>query len=225
MKMMISLDCPYRESVIKFCKTLPLGFNNSGTILYDARNVIRKFRLDYDDIYDVEIVVKRFHKPSFINRIVYKFFRKSKAERAYNNAVQLLKRGISTPESLAYIESYRNGLLDYCFYISGVDDAPPIKNLLLDPEKFDRKLADAFAGFVATLHNRGILHHDLNSTNVLYHQHSDGTYTFSLIDINRMKIYPQGSTPSLIECMDNLTRYCGDMTLFEYVAKIGRAHV
>lgn len=55
----------------------------------------------------LEINVKRYRVPIFINRIAYTFFRKSKACRAYNNAFEVIKRGFETPESIAYIEEFR----------------------------------------------------------------------------------------------------------------------
>lgn len=218
-KIVINNRLADNETFVSFVNSLSDIFSKQGDTLYDARNVIKSYDLDTDDSTLSRVVVKRFRKPNFIQRIVYTFFRKSKAERAFHNGARLLERGISTPENLAYVETYQNHLLAYGYYVTGVDSAPPIRDLLLTPKEFDRPLADAFAMFVARLHEKGILHNDLNSTNVLYHQQDDGTYTFSVIDINRMKFYPLGETPTLYECMDNMTRYCGDMQLFEYVAR------
>ena len=51
----------------------------------------------------------------------------------------------------------------------------------------------------------------------LYQPQADGHYTFSLIDINRMKFYT--GYPPMKECVENLTRFTGRMDVFELVAR------
>ncbi len=123
--------------------------------------------------------------------------------------------------------------LSYAYYLSGSVDLPPIKDQL-NRDDWSRPLATAFARFAADLHKRGILHHDLNSTNTLYHERADGSYSFAVIDINRMAFSApatqtiddqQGGTPqyrfsfSLAERIENLTRFTGRIDLFEHVAR------
>ncbi len=62
------------------------------------------------------------------------------------------------------------------------------------PEEFNKVMAGDFARFVNRLHQKGIIDIDLNAGNVLYQPQADGHYTFSLIDINRMKFYHWLST-------------------------------
>ena len=78
-------------------------------------------------------------------------------------------------------------------------------------------MAGDFARFVNRLHQKGIIDIDLNSGNVLYQPQADGHYTFSLIDINRMKFYT--GYPPMKECVENLTRFTGRMDVFELVAR------
>ena len=195
-----------------YIATLPSQFEHDGETIFEGRNVIKKFQVGGDTI-----VVKRFRKPHLIQKIIYTFFRHGKARRAYANGGRLLHLGFSTPTNIAYIETHRHGLLEYGYYISGVDDAPPICIKLNDQEQFDTTMAADLAGMMAALHKKGVLHHDLNSTNVLYHALPDGHYTFSFIDINRMK-FCEGYPP-LDECMENMTRFTGRMDLFEFVAR------
>ena len=104
---------PQYKSLYTFIETLPQNFNAGGEIVQDRRNTIKKFKVN-----GLEINVKRYRVPIFINRIAYTFFRKSKACRAYNNAFEVIKRGFETPESIAYIEEFKGGLLHYSYYIS-----------------------------------------------------------------------------------------------------------
>jgi len=191
---------------------LPEIFNTQGEIIYDERNVIKRFQID-----NITLIVKRYRRPNIIQRIVYTFFRSSKAKRSFFNARRLLEAGVQTPVNIAYIEQYQLGLLEYCYYISDVDDAPPIRERLIEPDIFDRTMATDFACFAAELHQKGILHGDLNSTNVLYHPQPDGHFLFSVIDINRMRFYDD--FPPIQECMENLTRFTGRMDLFKFVAE------
>ena len=82
---------PQYKSLYTFIETLPQNFNAGGEIVQDRRNTIKKFKVN-----GLEINVKRYRVPIFINRIAYTFFRKSKACRAYNNAFEVIN-GDSKP--------------------------------------------------------------------------------------------------------------------------------
>lgn len=201
-----------------FIEQLPRLFDSEGKVLFTGRNSIKSYTLDPTDEILREVVVKRYKRPRFIQRLVYSFFRPTKAARAFRNAAELSRRGISTPCGIAYIEQKKYGIFTYGYFITSYNGAPPIAERLNDLPEFDRRLAADFAAFTAALHEKGILHHDLNSTNVRYHPCND-KYDFSVIDINRMKIYPAGTLPDRAACMENLTRFTGRMDLFEYVAR------
>lgn len=180
------------------------GFDTMGEVLYEGRNTVKLIS---------GMVVKRFRRPKIVQAIAYALS-STKARRAYLNAIEMSRRGISTPESIAYAEESRHGLPGYTYYICTPDDGRPLV-LSLGEDHFDKTTARAFAHFCAQLHSRGILHHDLNNTNVLTHE--DGH--FSLIDNNRMTFLPEGRQPSLHDCFLNLTRYTGNMELTEYVLR------
>jgi Mn2+-dependent serine/threonine protein kinase len=218
-KIVISPEYEANPLVKSFINELPTIFENSGEILYAERNLIKKYEVDKSDNILNEVVVKRYKRPNSIQKIIYSFFRSSKAERAFHNATELRKRGISTPREIAYIEITKNGLFEYGYYISGSDTAPPIRERLIEQEEFDHNMAEDFARFAATLHEKGILHGDLNSTNVLYHHGKNG-YSFSVIDINRMKFFDTSVSIPKKECFDNLTRFTGRMDLYEFVLDI-----
>ena len=214
------------DRLAKCIAAIPANFNSEGIIIFSGRNTIKKFKFHrHNDengyASSLKMIVKRYKRPNFFQKIAYTFFRATKAKKAFLNALELQRRGFSTPESIAYIETRRFGLIDYCFYICGEDYSHPIAERLNDQREFDKDMAREFARFAATLHEKGILHHDLNSTNVLYHEADDesiGKYSFSLIDNNRMKFY-KGEVPSEKECMENLTRFTGRMDLFAFVAE------
>ncbi|SHF95025.1 lipopolysaccharide kinase InaA family protein [Dysgonomonas macrotermitis] len=207
------------STIQSFIELLPSKFESEGTTLYAERNIIKSFTLDATDKILNNVIVKRYKQPSLIQRIIYSYFRKSKAERAFHNATKLRAKNIGTPLEIAYLEQWSNGLLQYGYYVSGCDDAPPIRERLIEPEDFDQTMARDFAAFVADLHEKGILHHDLNSTNVLYHEDYNMHYTFSVIDINRMDFFSNGEIIPRKTCFDNLTRFTGRMDLFEYVIR------
>ncbi len=216
-------DGGYTRSCIA---AIPKNFEKEGTVIFSGRNMIKKFKFrSADGCSSQNIIVKRYKRPNFFQKIAYSFFCKTKAQKAYSNGLELLKRGFATPESIAYIEVRRLGLIDYCYYICGEDYDHPITERMNTPEKFDTVMSAEFAHFVADLQKKGILHHDLNSTNVLFHLRtadenpSGGKYAFSLIDNNRMKFLPEDTLPPAAECMENITRFTGRKDLFCFVGE------
>ena len=87
---------PGMEHLRQFVRQLPELFPASGEVLHDGRNQIRAF-----DIGGERLVVKRYKRPSAFNAVMYSFFRKSKARRAYEHALRLRELGIDTPEPVA----------------------------------------------------------------------------------------------------------------------------
>lgn len=204
------------QSLMQLIDTMPWSFDNGGVLLWNGRNKIKSFCLSTEGN-SVEVVVKRFKHLSLIQKVVYAI-RKHKARKAYYNALELVRRGVRTPAPVAFIEQ-RNGLwLTDAYYISEVTSLRSIESEV-DRDDWNHKLATAFGQFVATLHSKGVLHHDLNDTNVLYDTDSAGNYRFEVIDINRMKFYDCGNDIPQKECIENLTRFTGRIDLFEYVIR------
>ena len=178
---------------------LPADFDCRGQLLYHGRNDVRLIEADGQ-----KLVVKRFKRHDIVKRVVYTFFRKSKARRAFENGQQLMARGFLTPRPVAYMEERTAGTISQVYYVCAYTHAEAIRPRLIEQEPFDEALATAYARFVATLHEAGVLHRDLNPTNVLYRE-QEGDYRFELIDINRMRFYDQAVPKS--ECMENLTLF------------------
>lgn len=188
-------------------------FEENGTVIFAGRNMIKKMVVDGESV-----IVKRFKRPNFIQKIIYTFFRKTKAYRAYHNGVELEKRGVNTPRAIEFVETRRWGLTDYCYYITGEMNYPPLEDWT-DRDDWDEEVAREFAGFAAELHEKGVLHWDLNDTNVRVRKENNGRISFSVIDINRMEFYAEGKVIPVKICMDNLTRFTGRMDLFEFVVR------
>ena len=212
----ITINENYRDdrALCDFVEALPDRFAG-GTLIFEKRNTIRRFAVDSASV--PEVIVKRFHRLKGIKRLIYTFFRTTKASRAYHNGLELLARGIDTPEPLAFIEIKSGRLVRDCYFISRPTDFKAIRGPLNDATEFDRPLARAFAVFAARLHEAGVLHHDLNSTNTIYRAEPDGSYSFSVIDTNRMDF--TDGRPPLDACIANIVRFTRRLDLFEYVAR------
>jgi len=196
--MRITLNPDY-AALRGFIAAVPSLFDaGSGTLLYAGRNEVRLLGHG-----GTRLVAKRFKRHDALKQIIYTFFRKNKARRAFANAAALRARGFDTPVEIACIEDVRGGFVRQVYYVCEYTDMQPVRGELVEREPFNAGLAAAYARFVAALHGNGILHRDLNSTNVLYRRDGSG-YSFQLIDINRMTFYSGTPVPKA-ERMENLT--------------------
>ena len=180
---------PKFQSISSFVESVPTIFSREGEFIYNGRrNQLKIFYVE-----DMIVNVKSYKVPIFINRVIYTFFRATKAQRAYDYALRLLSLGVETPTPIAYIEEENGGLLSHSYFICL--HTPLSGNLRLFgdssiPFQDVRELAVAFARFTAELHEKGVLHIDYSPGNILYEKRENGTYHFSLVDINRMKFCP-----------------------------------
>jgi serine/threonine protein kinase len=165
---------------------IPCFFDREGEVIHNRRNVIRVFRLEGG----MELNVKKYGRPHLFNRIVYSFFRKSKACRAYYNTLRIAEKGFAVAESVAYMEINEGGLLSCSYYVSlqcsGVRE---MREYYSGPLAGNESLIDAFARYSASLHDAGIYHLDYSPGNILIREDT-GEYTFILVDVNRMKFMP-----------------------------------
>ncbi len=131
--------------------------------------------------------IKGFKIPNLVNKIAYRFFRSSKAERSFLYAHKLLESGILTPYPEAFVEKtsllffgrsyYVSKQLNYDFTIRKLIDEP-------DFEDYDNILRQ-FTKFTFDLHEKGIQFLDHSPGNTLIKQNGN-SYTFYLVDLNRM---------------------------------------
>ncbi len=201
---------PQFEHLRQFVEELPQRFSKEGEVLQDRRNTIKIFHVN-----GLDINVKRFRVPFFFNRIIYTFFRASKASKAYLNALEVLRRGFETPHSIAYIEQYRGGLLHWSYYISLQSSfRQEMRDYYFGPLTGNEPLIKAFAQYTADLHENGICHNDYSPGNVLIGRNQE-QYRFSLVDINRMKFKPM----NLKEGCRNLKRMFENQELYVFLAR------
>lgn len=207
--MKIVINPGYQE-LADFIKMLPQKFTQLGTIFHDGRNCVKEMKYQQR-----KFIVKRYKKPHIFQRIAYTFWRKSKAERAYLFSLKLNQLGIDTPIGIGYIEVRHSGLFDQGYFISEVC---PDKSLATEAlaNNLTPPLINALAAFLVSLHRQGILHGDLNLTNILYHCDPSGEFKFTLIDTNRTKFK---TNPSMNLCATNLCRLTHNRTLITEIAR------
>ena len=203
---------PGMEHLRQFVRQLPELFPVSGEVLHDGRNQIRAF-----DIGGERLVVKRYKRPSAFNAVMYSFFRKSKARRAYEHALRLRELGIDTPEPVAWSEYRRRGLLCDSYYVSRRSDYTPLSQTTARfPAAGTLPVLEAFARFTVQLHEKGIEHRDFNHGNVLWRRDTaTGAIRFQLIDINRMRFADRPLSSRA--CMINLRRLSCPAVAFLYI--------
>lgn len=196
-----------------FIESLPQKFGTSaGMTLFKGRNEIRRFTEC-----DVDMAVKRFKRNVMLKQAISPFA-KDKAWKSFCNARELIRRGIDTPVPIAYIRIHTGIFTKEVYYVCTYTPCRPIVERLVERNPYDSRMATDFAGFVAELHQKGILHKDLNNTNVLYKTAGEG-YRFQLIDINRMRFYRYGHLIPEKKCFSNLSLFSELTDMFRHVLK------
>ncbi len=160
------------------------NFYSEGRLLGKGeRNQIKLFKLQGQTIN-----VKSFKIPNPVNKIVYKYFRKSKAQRSFENATYLLEQGIGTPQPIAYAENFSLfGLKDSYYASAHLDCDLTFRELITNEQYPDKEnIIKQFTAFTFLLHENNILFKDHSPGNTLIKK-MDGQYHFYLVDLNRME--------------------------------------
>jgi len=173
----------YQIEIISFIN----NFNSSGILFgYGKRNKIKLFELE-----GKTINIKSFKVPHFINKIAYKYFRKSKAKRSFEFATILLEKGIRTPQPIAYVENYNFiGLKDSYYLSEHLQCDLTFRELITIPDYPDHEnILRQFTRFSFELHEKGVEFLDHSPGNTLIKKREDGNYNFYLVDLNRMNFH------------------------------------
>ena len=200
MSVVINKEFKSKQIELKNCVK---NFNSYGVLFGDGqRNKIKLFELE-----GKTINIKSFKIPNLINKIVYKYFRKSKARRSFEFATILLEKGIGTPQPIAYFENYDIVGLKDSYYVSEhlecdltfrelveIPDYPDHSNILLQ-----------FTRFSFELHEKGIEFLDHSPGNTLIKNLYNGNYAFYLVDLNRMEFHSEMSFESRMKNLSRLT--------------------
>ncbi|QEZ88623.1 hypothetical protein ACIB15232_0452 [Aliarcobacter cibarius] len=155
-------------------------FKENRNTIHKARNEIKVIEHE-----NQKLVVKSFKKPNFLNRVVYTFYRSSKAKKSYEYALKIKD---FTPKPIGYIEFFTAGLIDESYFISECFEYDyTIREPLLNkdfPKK--EKILKAFARFTYELHENEIFHLDYSPGNILIKEEGEN-FIFKIVDINRMR--------------------------------------
>jgi hypothetical protein len=159
-------------------------------VLRDARNRIWNVK-DPRNVCD-QISVK-LNRVVGLKRFTYRF-RPSKGKRHWNNACEMLRRGIRTPSPVAFYEQQIDaGIRDswyLCEFIPNAFCARDVYAAFRDGATEFRGMDKpawfrCLAQYTCLMHNKQIVHRDLSAGNLLLHQLPDGTVDPYVIDIGR----------------------------------------
>lgn len=211
MKIEISPEYQY---MTKELFDIPRMFNEGqGEIVYSGRNLVCRFTIQ-----GMPVIAKRFKRVNFFQQIAYTFFRSTKAERAFRYAKIFRERGIETPHEIAFIETKEHGLFTTGYFVCTACPDPPAFPYLVPKENYDKELAKDLISFIISMHQKGIIHGDLNFGNFLFRETPPQThYQFQVIDINR-SIFFDTCPPQEI-CLKNLSTLTHRRDLFEFMVR------
>ena len=175
----IILNKPY-QNFQEFIENIQSYFQDNTQTIHKARNELKI--INYNSI---DTIVKSFKVPNILRRVVYTYFRDSKAKKSYEYSIKIKD---FTPTPIGYIEFYTNGLIEDSYFISEKFnyDFTIREPLLEDNFKNRDEVFKQFARFTFELHQNGILHKDYSPGNILIKEENN-SYIFKVVDINRME--------------------------------------
>jgi tRNA A-37 threonylcarbamoyl transferase component Bud32 len=184
-------------------KDIITHFNSHGILFGDGqRNKIKLFEIE-----GKTINIKSFKIPHLINKIAYKYFRKSKARRSFEYATTLLEKGIGTPQPIAYFENYDFIGLKESYYVSEHLNCDLTFRELVEIPDFPNHstILRQFTRFSFDLHEKGIEFLDHSPGNTLIKKNAEGSCDFFLVDLNRMNFNDSMDFDSRMKNLSHLT--------------------
>ena len=164
-----------------------VNFNFKGKILVNGqRNAIKLFEVE-----GITLNIKSFKRPNLINKIVYRYFRKSKARRSFEFASKLMEMQIGTPQPVAFFENYDFvGLKESYYACEHLENVFEFREIVQN-EAFENRdfIIRKFTQFTFEMHEKGIEFLDHSPGNTLIYKNTDGSYSFFLVDLNRMQFH------------------------------------
>lgn len=164
--------------------SLPREFDRTGTVIFSARNVVKEINWD-----DEVVIIKSFKVPSGLRGLIYGRYRKSKAQRSFENSKELMNRRINTPAPIGFLECYANYKLTNSYYASEKWNADFTLREPLFIANFHKRteILVSLGQFVWEMHKIGVYHRDFSSGNILIKEVTSGIWSFALVDVNRME--------------------------------------
>lgn len=185
---------------------------NNPTILRDSRNRVWSVPAPWNP--SRALVIKQFRPRGFWRRRL-DCGKPGKARRSWNTAQELIRRGLRTPQPIAFLEPAAAPADGAGFYICR--DFQPDWSAREALTAFSRgqtefqghpprQIYEALAQFLIRLHSRGVYFRDLSAGNVLGRQKPDGALELALIDTARARFYPRAL--GLRRRLSDLMRLC-----------------
>ena len=164
-----------------------LNFLTFGTLFGNGkRNKIKLFEVD-----GRTINIKSFKIPNIVNKVAYRYFRKSKARRSFEYANKLIEFGFGTPQPIAFAENYDVIGLKDSYYVSEHLQADLTYRELVEIPEYPNSdvILRQFTRFSFDLHQKGVEFKDHSPGNTLIKKKSENEYSFFLVDLNRMEFH------------------------------------
>ncbi len=212
--MLVAADVQQSELLLTALSPQRLTRSAESRVLRDARNAI--WVIEDPRNPQRSLVVKQPVRLRAYKKI-YQRMRPSKARQSWNGACELLRRGISTPQPVAFLEFHGAKAITSNFYICEMlADAIPARRYLAayasGAASFEGISATGFyqqlSSFVGQMHNRGVYFRDLSSGNILVR--SGDVLEFSLVDTARARFFNRPST--VLQRLSDLKRLCFKMS-------------
>lgn len=207
-----TLNPKYTLDFEDFLLQIQEHFSSGTQTIHKARNELKVIEHK-----DYKVVVKAFKVPNPLNKFVYAYIRAGKAKKSYENGMKLMACGVATPEPIGFIEFYENGMLHESFFVSMQYDYDfVIREPLYDKNFYDREsIVKQFVLFTFSLHQKNVFHKDYSAGNILVANKGDGTYDFSIVDINRM----QFRTIDIKKAMENFNKLWADEETLRFIGR------
>lgn len=185
-----------------------------GTLIHDLRNQLRILQMG-----PVEVVVKSFALPHWLNRFVYVFLRSSKAKRSFLYARMLRNGGFGSPRPVAYFEERLLGMVLRRSYYVCLRSQLPYTYLDVVQGKVSDTDAEVYlravGRFTARFHMADMLHKDYNNGNLLLGMDAEGRPQIEVIDLNRIRF----RTVSVKEGCENMKHLTCNATQMRVLAE------
>jgi hypothetical protein len=189
------------------------GFENNGNLIYGgSRNSIKTF-----DVNGLVLNIKAFKKPNLIKKIIYTYFRPSKAKRSFQFAQKLKSLSIGTPHPVAYIINKDILGISSSYYVcEHLEYDLMFRELVTEPEWPEHEIIlRQFTRFCHKMHENGIEFKDHSPGNTLIKKIDKEQYEFYLVDLNRMSFH---ENMSLERRLFNLRRLTPKLDMVSVIA-------
>jgi hypothetical protein len=169
--------------------------------LRHARNAIWSIADPRETHQGQYLTVKQPQKMYFHKRLLDRF-KPTKAQRSWDGAMELLRRGIATAMPVAYFEKVGDTTLKHNFYLCEfVESDFTIGQAFIAFSNGEalfqgltaEQVYQQFAHFCHTMHARGIYFRDFSGGNILVKIGPNQTLSFSLIDTARLHSFDLGA--------------------------------